>query len=108
METISNLTTSKEETLTCAIHDFFDCRKPGEHLTFLDYWMEKVFFNRHHKKFQKRIDLHFFFNKFLNLLTTCNDLTQSEPINFLHFEESVKIPDHFIQLEQKALLFYPN
>lgn len=108
METISNLTPSKEETLTCAIHDFFDCRKLGDHLTFLDLWMEKVILNQHYKKFLKRVDLHFFFNKFLNLLTACDDLTQSEPINFLHFEESVKIPEHFIQLEQKALLFYPN
>lgn len=108
METITKEKQTNEETLGYFIQDFFDCRKLPQHLIFLDYWMEKALINRSHKKRFSASDLLFFSTKFLNLLSACYKMHSTSQENSLYFEESIKIPENFINKEQKLLAFYPH
>ena len=107
METISKVTSTKEEILINLIQDFFDCRKLPQHLIFLEHWMKKVLTNRPHKKYLKASDFLFFSAKFSSLLAACYDLHRHLPENNLHFEEAIKIPESFMSTEQRSIAFYP-
>jgi hypothetical protein len=108
METITTLheNATKQELLLNSIADFFDCRTIAEHLTFLEFWMEKVLNNQYHKKYVNPSDLLFFADKFINLFKACYEFMQDEAL--AKFEDSVTVQEDFIGGEQKILSFYPS
>ncbi|RZK39040.1 MAG: hypothetical protein EOO90_20150 [Pedobacter sp.] len=107
METITKEKLDNKEKLTTEIASFFDSRKISEHLIFLDCWMEKMLININHEEYTSASDLLFFSEKFLDLLSACRNFEESSSIEKIYFEESVKIPKSFINIEQKGLLTYP-
>ncbi len=107
METIGKETQTNEEILIVLIEDFFDCRRLPQHLIFLDHWMHKVLVNKQQRKYLKASDLLFFSAKFSNLLAACYQWQHTKSKDQVHFEEAIKIPERFIDEEQKALTHYP-
>lgn len=103
METILKETSTNEEIFLQTIFDFFDCRTLSEHLIYLD----DLLINKNYKKQFNEENLHFISSKIFNLLVNSHSLMKQPSKTMLYFEESLKIPEHLIQHEQKKLSFYP-
>ncbi|SFG88334.1 hypothetical protein [Pedobacter insulae] len=108
METTPIERKTNEETFLDVISNFFDCRKLTEHLIFLDYWLGKTMANQHHNKHLNAKDLAFLSAKFQTLLISCHTILTEQTKSSPYFEETLKIPKHYIKTEQNLLLSYPN
>jgi hypothetical protein len=108
METRTIETKTNDEMLLQLIQDFFDCRKPNEHLQFLDNWLEKALARRLYKKHLHHWELPFFATKFSNLIQACYEINATATCESIYFNESVKISANYLLKEQRLLLFYPN
>jgi|GEM_PF-1039138 len=87
------------------IHDFFDYRKVGSHLRFLDYWAEHISGCRSHKKYLRPSELLFYIEKITGLLNAGDGLIKENA--GIEIQKMIEMPENLLRLEQQTLLAWP-
>lgn len=88
------------------IHDFFDYRKFGAHLHFLDYWAGKISGRRSHNKHLQPSELLFYIEKITGLLNAVDSLIKENA--GIEIQKRVEMPKNLLRLEQQTLLAWPG
>jgi hypothetical protein len=111
METISTIQEKArpEVQLSRLLYHFFDSHSATAHLTFFEYWMEKVLNNKPHKKYINPPDLLFFADKFYALFEACYQVSYGDPDALTTaFKNAIRVDQDFVTKERGLLRHYPN